>query len=106
MPYNQSCLSKTDMSKGRLQQVDIPLKEEVNKDKEDFSDFKKEDLGIQDSEEEVVETPLEEVGDSRHLLLEEEEEEAVTITVTRGISSVIVVINLGTIAPNVEGKLH
>jgi hypothetical protein len=92
------------MSKGRFQQVDIPLKEEVNKDEEDFSDFKKEDLGIQDSEEEVVKTPPEEVGDSRHLLLEEEE--AVTISVTRGISSVIVVINLGTIAPNVEGKLH
>jgi len=62
MPYNQICLSKTDMSKGRLQQVDIPLKEEVNKDEEDFNDFKKEDLGIQDSEKEVVETPLEEAG--------------------------------------------
>jgi len=41
------------MSKGRLQQVDVPLKEEVHKDEEDFSNFKEEDLGIQDSEEEV-----------------------------------------------------
>jgi len=47
MPYKQSCLSKTDMSKERLQQVDIPLKEEVNKEEEDFRDFKAEDLGIQ-----------------------------------------------------------
>jgi translation elongation factor P/translation initiation factor 5A len=92
------------MSKGRLQQVDIPLKEEVNKQEEDFSDFKEEDLGIQDSEEEVVEIPLEEVEDNKHLLLEEEE--VVTITVTRGISSVISAINLGTIALNVKGKLH
>jgi hypothetical protein len=46
MPYNQSCLSKTDKSKERLQQVDIPLKEKVNKDEEDF---KEEDLRIQDS---------------------------------------------------------
>jgi hypothetical protein len=92
------------MSKGRLQQVAIPLGEEVNKDKKDFNDFKKEDTGIQDLEEEVVETPPEEVEDNKHSLLEEEE--AVTITVTRGISSVIVAINLGTIALNVEGKLH
>jgi hypothetical protein len=92
------------MSKGRLQQVDIPLKEEVNKDEEDFSNFKEEDLEIQDSEEEEVETPPEEAGDNKHLLLEEEE--AVTITMTRGISSVIVAINLGTIALNVEEKLH
>ena len=104
MPYKQSCLSKTNMSKGRLQQVAIPLGEEVNKDKKDFIDFKKVDTGIQDLEEEVVETPLEEVEDNKHSLLEEEE--AVTITVTRGISSVIVAINLGTIALNVEGKLH
>ena len=47
MPYKQSCLSKTDMSKGRLQQVDIPLKQEVNNPEEDFSDSKEEDLGIQ-----------------------------------------------------------
>jgi hypothetical protein len=92
------------MSKGRLQQVAIPLGEEVNKDKKDFIDFKKVDTGIQDLEEEVVETPLEEVEDNKHSLLEEEE--AVTITVTRGISSVIVAINLGTIALNVERKLH
>jgi hypothetical protein len=92
------------MSKGRLQQVDIPLKEEVNKHEEDFNDFKEEDLGIQDSKEEVVETPLEEVEDNKHSLLEEEE--AVTITMTRGISSVIIAINLGTIALNVKGKLH
>jgi len=39
-------LKKTDMNKRRLQQVDIPFKEEINKDKEDFNDFKKEDLGI------------------------------------------------------------
>jgi len=66
--------------------------------------MEEEDLEIQDSEEEVVETPPEEAGDSKHLLLEEEE--VVTITVTRGISSVIVAINLDTIALNVEGKLH
>jgi hypothetical protein len=52
----------------------------------------------------VVKTPLEKVEDNKHLLLEEEE--VVTITVTRGISSVIVAINLGTITLNVEGKLH
>jgi hypothetical protein len=52
----------------------------------------------------VVETPLEEVEDNKHSLLEEKE--AVTITVTRGISGVIVAINLGTITLNVEGKLH
>jgi hypothetical protein len=104
MPYKQSYLSKTYISKGRLQQIDIPLKEEVNKHEEDFSDFKEEDLGIQVSEEEVVETPPEEVEDNKHSLLEEEE--AVTITVIRGISSVIIAINLGTIALNVKGKLH
>jgi hypothetical protein len=84
--------------------VDIPLKEEVNKHEEDFSNFKEEDLGIQVSEEEVVETPSEEVEDNKHSLLEEEE--AVTITVTREISSVIIANNLGTIALNVKGKLH
>ena len=84
--------------------MDIPLKEEVNKDKEDFNNFKEEDIGIQDSKEEEVETPSEETGDNKHLLLEEEE--AIIITITRGISSVIVAINLGTIALNVEGMLH
>jgi hypothetical protein len=37
------------MSKGRLQQIDIPLEEEVNKDENDFNNFEEEDLGIQDS---------------------------------------------------------
>jgi len=104
MLYKQSCLSKTDMSKGRLQQVDIPLKEEVLKDEEVFSNSKEEDLGIQVSDEEVAEIPLEEAEDNKHSLLEEEE--AVTITMIREISSVIDAINLGTIALNVEGKLH
>lgn len=104
MPYKQRCLSRTDMSKGRLQQVDIPLKQEVNNPEEDSRDSKEEVLGIQALEEEVVETPPEEVEDSKHSLLEEEE--AVTITVTRGISNVIVAINLGTIALNAEGKLR
>ena len=61
--------------------MDIPLKEGVNKDDEVFSNFKEKDLGIQDSEEEEVETPSEEAGDNKHLLLEEEK--AVTITMTR-----------------------
>ena len=52
----------------------------------------------------MVETPSEEVEDNKHSLLEEEE--AVTITVTREISSVIIANNLGTIALNVKGKLH
>ena len=56
------------MSKGRLQQVEIPLKEEVNKDKEDFSDFKEEDLRIQNLEEEVVKTSLEEVKDNKYFV--------------------------------------
>ena len=84
--------------------MDIPLKQEVNNPEEDFSNSKGEDLGIQALEEEVVETPQEEVEDNNHSLLEEEE--AVTITVTRGISNVIVAINLGTIALNAEGKLR
>ena len=84
--------------------MNIPLEEEINKEEEASSDFKEEVLGIQVLEEEVVETPPEEVEDNKHSLLEEEE--AVTITVTRGISNVIVAINLGTIALNVEGKLH
>ena len=67
--YNQNCpIKKKDMSKGRLQQVEIPLKEEVNKDKEDFSDFKEEDLRIQNLEEEVVETSLEEVKDNKYFV--------------------------------------
>jgi len=41
MSCNQNCpLKKTDISKERLQQVDIPLEEVVNKNEEDFSDFK------------------------------------------------------------------
>jgi hypothetical protein len=84
--------------------VDIPLKQEVNNPEEDSRDSKEEVLGIQALEEEVVETPPEEVEDNKHSLLEEEE--AVTITVTRGISNVIVAINLGTIALNAEGKLR
>jgi len=84
--------------------VDIPLEEEVNKHEEDFNDFKKEDLGIQVLEEEVADIPPEEAEDNNHSLLEEEE--TVTITVTRGISSVISAINLGTIALNVKGKLN
>ena len=84
--------------------MDIPLKQEVNNPEEDFSDFKEEDLGIQALEEEEVETPPEEARDNQYLLLDEEE--AFTITVTREISSVIVAINLATIALNVEGKLY
>jgi hypothetical protein len=104
MPYKQSYLSKIDMRKRRLQQVVIPLGEELNKDNEDFNDFKEEDLGIQDLEEKMVETPPDEVKDNKHPLIEEEE--AITITVIREISSVIIAINLDTIALNVEGKLH
>ena len=84
--------------------MDIPLEEEVNKHEEDLSDFKEEDIRIQVLEEKVVETPPEEVEDNKHSFLEKEE--AVTITVTRGISSVIITINLGTITLNVKGKLH
>ena len=84
--------------------MDIPLKQKVNNPEEDFSDSKEEDLGIQALEEKEVETAPEEAVDNQHLLIEEEE--AVTITVTREISSVIVAINLATIALNVEGKLH
>jgi hypothetical protein len=81
--------------------VDIPLKEEVNIDKKDSIE---EDLGIRVSKEEVVETPLEEVEDNKHLLLKEKE--AVIITMTRKISNVIAVINLGTITLNFEEKLY
>ena len=51
--------------------MDIPLEEEVNNDDEDFNDLKKKDLGIQDLEAEVVQTPLEENEVSKHMLLEE-----------------------------------
>jgi hypothetical protein len=34
------------MNKEGLQQMNIPLEEEVNKDEEDFNNFKEEDLGI------------------------------------------------------------
>jgi hypothetical protein len=44
------------MSNERLQQVDIPLEKEVNKDENDFNDFKEDDFGIKDSKEEMVET--------------------------------------------------
>jgi len=81
--------------------VDIPLKEEVNIDKKDSIE---EDLGIWVSKEEVVETPLEEVEDNKHLLLKEEE--TVIITMTREISNVIAVINLETITLNIEEKLY
>jgi hypothetical protein len=81
--------------------VDIPLKEEVNIDKKDSIE---EDLGIRVSKEEVVETPLEEVEDNKHILLKEKE--AVIITMTRKISNVIAVINLGTITLNFEEKLY
>ena len=84
--------------------MDIPLKQEVNNPEEDFSDSKEKDLGIQALEEKVVETPPEDVDDNKHSLLEEEE--VVTIIMTRGISNVIVAINLGTIALNAEGKLR
>ena len=52
----------------------------------------------------MADIPPEEAEDNNHSLIEEEE--AVTITVTRGISSVIIANNLGTIALNVKGKLH
>jgi hypothetical protein len=81
--------------------VDIPLKEEVNIDKKDSIE---EDLGIRVLKEEVVETPLEEVEDNKHILLKEKE--AVIITMTRKISNVIAVINLGTITLNFEEKLY
>ena len=81
--------------------MDIPLKEEVNIDKKDSIE---EDLGIRVSKKEVVETPLEEVEDNKHLLLKEKEE--VIITMTRKISNVIAVINLRTITLNFEEKLY
>ncbi|KAB5524568.1 hypothetical protein DKX38_022317 [Salix brachista] len=53
-----------DMNKGGLQHMNIPLEEEINKEEEASNDFKEEDLGIQASEEEVVETPPEEDEDN------------------------------------------
>jgi hypothetical protein len=98
-------LKKDMYEQGGLQHVNIPLEEEINKDNElDFNDFKKEDLGIQDSKEKVVETQLEKNEDNKHLLLKEDE--VVIIIMRRGISSVITAISLGTIALYVEGKLH
>jgi hypothetical protein len=47
---------------------------------------------------------LEEEEENKHLLLEEKEE--FTITKTREISSVIVVINLGIITLNIKKNLH
>ena len=40
--------------------MDVPLKEYVNNKKKDFSNFKEDDLVIQDSEAKVLETKLEE----------------------------------------------
>jgi len=94
-------LKEDKYEQGGLQQVDIPLKEKVNIDKKDSIE---DDLRIRVSKEEVVETPLEEVEDNKHLLLKKEE--AVIITMTREISNVIAVINLGTITLNVEEKLY
>ncbi|KAL3566020.1 hypothetical protein D5086_031435 [Populus alba] len=102
----QSKLSlKEDIyEQGGLQQMDIPLEKKINRDEEDFSDFKEKDLRIQDPEEKVVEIPLEKDEHNKHLLLEEED--VVTIIMRKGISSIITAISLGTIALNVEGKLH
>ena len=44
--------------------MDIPLKEGVNKDEEDFNNFKEEGLGIRDSEEEEVKTLPEKAVDN------------------------------------------
>ena len=52
----------------------------------------------------MLKTTLKEDEDNKHLLIEEKE--AITITVTREISSVIAAISLGTIALNVKGKLY
>jgi hypothetical protein len=84
--------------------MNLPLEEEVNKDEEDFNNFKEEDLGIQDSKAKVLEIILKEDEDNQHLL--QEEEEAVTIIMTRGISSVITIISLGTIALNVNHQRY
>jgi len=72
MPWNQNYPSKKiNTNKKGLQQMDIPPEKGVNKDNDDFNDLKKEDLGIHDSEAEVVETPLEENEVIKHILLEE-----------------------------------
>ena len=52
------------MSKEGLQHMNIPLEEEINKEEQASNDFKEEDLGIQVSEEEVIETPSEEDEDN------------------------------------------
>jgi hypothetical protein len=52
----------------------------------------------------VLETTLENDEENKYILLEEKK--TVTIIVTRRISIVIVAINLGTIALNVEVKNH
>ena len=44
--------------------MNTPLEEEINKEEEASNDFKEEDLGIQASEEEVVETSPEEDEDN------------------------------------------
>jgi hypothetical protein len=47
MSCNQNYPSKKiNTSKEGLQQVDLPLEEEVNKNEEDFTDFNENDLGI------------------------------------------------------------
>jgi hypothetical protein len=51
----------------------------------------------------VLKTTLKEDEYNKYLLIEKEE--TITITVTRGLSSVIDAISLGTIALNVKGKL-
>jgi hypothetical protein len=52
----------------------------------------------------VLKTTLKEDEYNKYLLIEKEE--TITITVTRGLSSVIDAISLGTIALNVKGKLY
>ena len=44
--------------------MNIPFEEEINKEEEASNDFKEKDLGIQASEEEVVEIPPEEDEDN------------------------------------------
>jgi hypothetical protein len=47
MSCNKKCPSKKiNTSKEGLQQVDLPLEEEVSKNEEDFTDFNENDLGI------------------------------------------------------------
>jgi hypothetical protein len=52
----------------------------------------------------MLKTTLKKDGDNKHLLIEEKE--TITITMTRGISNVIVAISWDTIALNVKGKLY